>query len=136
MMFLDSWIFIEFFSGGKWQRESEKLLERIRAGETAVISTIVLTEVKYRLAKLFGIEKADRVIYLIENFSSLSIVPLNAEVAKLAADLRLKYYDKGKRAISFADAINLATAIKTHCDVLYSGDPDFKDMDEIKTVIV
>jgi len=33
--------------------------------------------------------------------------------------------------VSYADIINLATALILKCDVFYSGDPDFKGIKEI-----
>lgn len=68
--------------------------------------------------------------------SDLHIVPLTIEIAKLSADLRLKYYKRLNKELSYADSINLATAILSKCNVLYSGDPDFANIEELKTIIV
>jgi predicted nucleic acid-binding protein len=92
--------------------------------------------VKYRLSKKIGAEKTGDVVSLIEQIPQLFIVSINSEVAKYAADLRLKYYQPKVREMSYSDALNLATAIKTGCKTLYSGDPDFQNIKEIRTVII
>lgn len=135
MIFLDSWIWIEFFTEGKESEQIDKILESIDKGLAATISTAVLTEIKYMISKRFGIEKSDSVLYKIESIPNLKIVPVVAEVAKLAADLRLKYYSK-ERQISYFDCINLATAIITGCKKFYTADPDFKGIDEIEVEII
>ena len=88
MIFLDSWILIEYFSQDEKYTEVEKIF---RGNEKIVISTTVILEVKYRISKKFGIEKADSVINVIENFPDISIVPISIDTAKLAADMRIKY---------------------------------------------
>lgn len=127
MIFLDSWTFIEYFSE-KENNAAENLIENAK---NRVISSAVLLEIKYRIAKLFGLEHANNIVYIIENLD-IDIMPVTSEVASLAADLRLKYYDKKTRDLSFIDAINLATAILTGCEKFYTGDPDFKGIEEIK----
>ena len=58
-------------------------------------------------------------------------------MAEYAAALRHDYYERGVHELSYADAIHLATAtVHEECDVLYSGDPDFDDVDEIETVVL
>ena len=52
------------------------------------------------------------------------------DFAALAVELRLKYYDRKKRAFSYADAIHLATALIAGCDQFYTGDSDFAGIDE------
>jgi predicted nucleic acid-binding protein len=136
MIFIDSWILIEFFSEGMKFERAKNIIKKIEAGEKAVISTMVLTELKYRIAKKYNIRKSEEVIHEIQTFPNIKILPVSVDVAILAANLRVKYYDKDKRPLSFADVINLATAIITKCKVFYSGDPDFTDIKEIKTVIV
>lgn len=64
------------------------------------------------------------------------IVPVTSGVAKYAADLRDKYYQKGERELSYRDFIHLATAILAGCKKLYSGDPDFENIGEMNTEII
>ena len=136
MIFIDSWVWIEVFSEGERYEKAREILKTISDGEIGVISAICIAEIKYRITKKFGSDYAYEVIYLIENYPNLKIMPVTAEVAKLAADLRVKYYKKPDKTVSYADMINLATALLTGCDVLYSGDPDFEGIEEIETVII
>ena len=133
MIFLDSWIWIEFYSESeKWKKCEALILSK----ERKCISTIILTEAKYKLTKKLGLEIAEKIMHYIEENENIEIIPVTKEIAKLAADLRLKYYKRSDKDLSYADVINLATAILSNCKALYSGDSDFKDVEEIKTVIV
>ena len=132
MIFLDSWIWLEFFQDGK---KKERCKELLTSKENIIIDPLVLMEIKYRTAKLFGIKKSEDILLAIESFETLKSVPLFSKTAKFAADLRLKYYNP-KRQLSYADCIHLATAINSGCKRFYSGDPDFKDIKEIDTVII
>lgn len=135
MIFLDSWIWIEFFSKGNRWKKADHIVAFLQ-NEKGIVSSMVLMEIRYRFLRKFGKEKADRVIHTIESFKNLEIVPVTSGVAKYAADLRDKYYQKGERELSYGDAICLATAILTGCRRLYSGDPDFANIDEMNTEII
>jgi predicted nucleic acid-binding protein len=134
MIALDSWIWLEFFLAGAKQERAQEILERVRE-YGAVVSTVALAEVRYRLARQFGLPRADEFIYLMEQYPNLKILPLVRPAALLAAQIRLKHYSK-RRPLSYADAAHIATAVLAGCDTLYSGDPDFKDLDEIRTVVI
>jgi predicted nucleic acid-binding protein len=63
-------------------------------------------------------------------------MPITTEVAVTASDLRSKYYQRGGCELSYADAIHIATAAMTDCNTLYSGDPDFENIDEVDTEVL
>ena len=126
MIFIDTWIWLEFLG------ESSGMASDVVAMPDKITSTAALLEVKYHSSKRFSHENAEKIIYLIENDHSTTILPLNIHIAKLAANLKLKYYDKKNRPISFIDCINLATAISSGCDKFYTGDPDFDGISEIE----
>lgn len=134
MIFLDSWVWIDFFIEQR-SKQSQKILEHVREGQIAVISSFTLAEIKFHVAKRINSEAAKEFIHIIENFPNLHILPVTNEVAKMSADLRLKYYSK-KTPISFGDAVRLATAVLKKCSTLYSGDKDFKNVQEIKCVMI
>lgn len=135
MIFLDSWVWIEFFSEGNRWKKAEHVVALLQ-NERGIISSTVLMEIRYRFLRKFGKEKADLIIHTIESFENLGIVPVTSGVAKYAADLRDKYYQKGEKELSYGDAIHLATAILTGCEKLYSSDPDFENIDEMNTEII
>lgn len=135
MIFIDSWIWIEFFTDGEKFLQSKAILEKIVQGkDKALVSTFVLTEVKYRLSAL-NPQFAHEQIHLIETFPHLTIIPVTSEIALMAADLRRKYYS-AKKQVSYGDMIHLATAVICRCEKLFSGDPDFEGIEEIETVVV
>ncbi|MBI2668753.1 PIN domain-containing protein [Candidatus Woesearchaeota archaeon] len=135
MIFLDSWIWIEFFAEGKKFERCKEILESVQSGrEKAMINALNITEIKYRLGKI-NEELAHEQVHIIETFPNLVIVPVVLPVASLAADLRKKYFSKERR-VSYADMIHLATAILANCTVLYSGDPDFEGIEEMKTTVI
>jgi len=135
VIFVDSWVWIEFFAEDDRWRDAEAVLERIPE-DGAVLAPTVLMEVWYRIQEKTDIERADRVVETIQRFEGLEIVPVTTEAALTAARLREKYYQRGERELSYADAIDLAIAVMTGCETLYSGDPDFEGLDEIETEIV
>ncbi|UOO95620.1 PIN domain-containing protein [Halococcus dombrowskii] len=135
MIFLDSWVWIEFFAEDERWRDAEAVIERI-SERGAVLAPTVLMEVRYRIGQKYDAERADRVVEIIQRFDELEIAPITTEAALTAARLREKYYQRGERELSYADAIHLAIAVMTDCDVLYSGDSDFKELDEIETEII
>ena len=130
MIFLDSWVFIEYFSSNE-NKNSASLIENFT--DTRAISSVVIAEVKYRISKKFDNIKASEAIDVINSLQNLRILPVTKEIAEFAAELRIKYYNK-ERQISYIDAINLATAIKVGCDAFYTGDPDFDGIDEIEII--
>ncbi|HET7323756.1 MAG TPA: PIN domain-containing protein [Halococcus sp.] len=135
VIFVDSWVWIEFFAEDERWRDAESVLERIPE-EGAVIAPTVLMEVRYRIGQKFDAERADRVVETIQRFEELEVVPVTTEAALTAARLREKYYQRGERELSYADAIHLAIAVMTGCETLYSGDSDFDELDEIEAEII
>lgn len=134
IIFIDSWVWIEYFSEDERWREAEKVLQKVEK-EKGLVSSLVLAAVRYRILRKFDAEKADRVLNTIESFENLQVMPVSAEVAKYGADLRNKYYQR-KKELSYADAIHLATAVMAQCEKLYSSDSDFLDIDEINTKVI
>lgn len=135
MIFVDSWVWIEYFAEDDRWRDAEEVLERIPE-EGAVITPTVLMEVHYRIERKADERRADRVLDAIRRFTDLEVLPVTTEVALNAAKLREKHYQRGERELSYADAIHLATALMTGCEVLYSGDSDFEGIGELATEII
>lgn len=135
MIFIDSWVWIEYFAEDNRWRDAESVLKKVPT-DGAVITPTVLMEVHYRIDQKTNERRADRVIDTIRRFDELDIVPVTTEVALNAAKLQEKHYQRGERELSYADAIHLAAALMTDCETLYSGDSDFEGLEEIETEIV
>lgn len=133
MIYLDSWIFLEYFTSGLKYEKSRKL---ILSKKTKVISPIVLMEVKYRATKKRGRKNTAEFLHKIITNPSIVVINVDRKIAEKAATLRLKYYKKNVQEFSYSDTIHLATAILSKCSRFYSGDPDFKNIKEIKTIVI
>lgn len=138
MIFLDSWVWLEYIFSGDKDEKAESLIERANDPEEGgLIAPTILAEVSYRVRVVEDEETAEEAIRAMRDFEYVESVPLIDEIAEYAAELRFKYYEPGERELSYADAIHLATAVvHDDCTVLYSGDPDFADIEEIETTIL
>jgi len=138
VIFLDSWVWLEYIFSGDKDEKAESLIERANDPEEGgLIAPTILAEVSYRVRVVEDEETAEEAIRAMRDFEYVESVPLIDEIAEYAAELRFKYYEPGERELSYADAIHLATAVvHDDCTVLYSGDPDFADIEEIETTIL
>ena len=138
MIFLDSWVWLEFLFSGEKADEAESLIERANtADEGGLIAPTVVAEVSYRIRTVDDESAATEAIEAIRDYDHIDCLPLIDDIAEYAAELRFKYYSRAERELSYADAIHLAmAAVHDDCHTLYSGDPDFTDVDEIETVIL
>ena len=138
MIFLDSWVWLEFVFSGENEDEAESLIEQANtADEGGLIAPTVIAEVSYRVRVVEDGETANEAVRAMREFQHIESMPLIDDIAAYAAELRFRYYERGDRELSYADAIHVATAVvHDDCDVLYSGDPDFADIDEIETVVL
>ncbi len=134
MFFIDSWIWLEYLLKGKKAKNSEAIIEKLRL-ERGIISTFVLTEVRYRITQKFGIHSSNHFLQIINSLPNLSVLPLTSTVAVYAADIRSKYYTK-ENQLSYGDSVHLATAILSACNTFYTGDPDFIAIKGINVEII
>lgn len=134
MIYLDSWIWLEYGLGGDQRDVARSAIDE--AAETGgVVSTIALTEVDYVLARDVDRKTADLVTSAMEDHDEIHVVPVSGEVALYASRLRSKYYERGETELSYADTIHLATASLLDCEELHTGDGDFEAVDEVPTVV-
>lgn len=138
MIFLDSWVWLEYLFSGDREDEAASLIERANTPEEkGLIAPTVLAEVSYRIRVVEDEATADEAVRAIQDFEYIQSVPVVDEIAAYAAELRCKYYEPGERELSYADTIHLATAVvHDDCTALYSRDPDFTDLDEIETIVL
>ena len=78
---------------------------------------------------------ADKKTELIENFDKfiaymkIKVVPIDEEIAKQGAKIRAKY--KNFKAM---DALQIATAIKSDCDVFFTNDKQLRQEKELPCI--
>ena len=68
--------------------------------------------------------------YLIKEMLSEPLVAMDEEIADKSVFFRVKY------KLKMPDAIQVATAIQTGCDIFYTNDKDLKKVKEIKIITV
>jgi len=131
---LDSYMFIGLIQGES--AAIKKMFSDLGRGRlSAVASSLVLAEVKYRIGRELGEDRAVEACVFVRAISNLSLVDVTPEIAEAAASLRLRYYSP-KSQLSFADCIHAATALSKNCDFLATGDEDFSAIKELKTELV
>lgn len=138
MIFLDSWVWLEFVFDGDSADEAESVIERANSPDVGgLVAPTVVSEVSYRVRRVEDEETAEETIRAIRDFEHVESMPVVDDIGEYAAELRFEYCEPGERELSYADAIHLATAI-VHggCDTLYTGDPDFEGIEEIETVVL
>lgn len=91
----------------------------------------------YRVHSVEDEDTAEQAVRAMSEYEYIMNRPLFGGNAHYAASLRYTYFQPGECELSYADAIQLATAVmEDECHTLYSGDPDFEDVDEIDTVVL
>lgn len=138
MIFLDSWVWLEYvFEGTRWTDAEEAIEMANTSSEGGILAATVISEVSYRIRREKDEGTAAEAIRAIREFEHIEILPVTDQIAEYGAILRDRYYDGGEIELSYADAIHLAMAASvSECERLYSGDPDFEDIDEIETIIL
>lgn len=136
MCVLDSWVWLEHRFDGEAAEAAEDVIRRAKT-EGGFIAPTVVAEVRYRVQSLEGRDAADDAVRFLTGADEIERMPLVDEIASYAADLRCQYYDAGTCELSYADAIHVATAsLHDECEALYTGDPDFADVEEVETIVL
>jgi len=118
----DTFAFIEFFKGTKQGEKVRAYLKR----DVIYLSPICIYEIRYIISRRHSKKKADE--FLRSLMIKYKIVPVDEEIAMLAADIKNKYN------MSMADSLIYATAKRENARVI-SGCKHFKRVKE-KDVIV
>jgi predicted nucleic acid-binding protein len=116
---LDAYALVAFLVGGPVSAQVRAVL---REGGTAVASANLAEtlDVSQRVHSL-PISRAMEILDPLLG-DLVTVVPLDAEMAQAAAEMRSKHYHRSSRPISLADAVLLASA-KTD-DRIATADPD------------
>ena len=138
MIFLDSWVWLEFVFEGEKAAETEAVIEKANSpDEGGLIAPTVLAEVTYRVRRVEDGKTAREVVAAIQDYEYIESIPVVDDIGTYAAELRAEYCQPGERKLSYADTIHLAVAsLHEECHTLYSGDSDFENLDEIETVVL
>ncbi len=128
---LDSSALLCYFKNERGADKVEAILKDAESDRReAHISAVTLAETKAVLARFFDLERATSITAGIK--SSLSIIPVTAEIAELAGELKFKH---SKQELSMADAIIAATALIIGSTLL-TTDSDFKNIEGLGAVFI
>lgn len=138
MIFLDSWVWLEYvFEGDRWRAAEAAIDEANSTDGGGIVAATAIAEIAHRIHRQADADTASEAVDAIRELEHVEVLPVTGEITERAAALRDKYYRRGDRELSYADAIHLAMAdAVSGCDTLYSGDPDFEGVDEIDTVVL
>ena len=128
MILLDTLPLVDFFKG---QSETvNKIILDSEQGKVKLgISAVTLSELFYILADFRGIYFSK---ICIENIKAqLEVIPLDAELAEKAGELKFLYAGKGKKGLPMADAIIAATALINNAQLITS-DPHFEKIKGVR----
>jgi len=116
---LDAYALIAFLVGGP---AAPKVRALLREGDTAVTTAnlIETLDVSQRIHGLAISRAMDKLDPLLQG--PVTTIPLDAELARSAADMRARHYHRSSRPISLADAVLLASAKPD--DRIATADPD------------
>ncbi len=101
-----------------------------RASNEAVTSTITMTELLVPSYRDKDEQRVDAFYGLLSTYPNLQWVAPDLETADLAAKLRALY------RLRTPDALQAATAIRTHATGFVTNDPVFERIEELDTVVL
>ena len=119
----DSYALIEFFKGSK---KGEQVRKHLRKGEV-ILSPICIYEILYNIGKYHSKKMAEEFHRSLR--THYEIVPVDEDIAVLAAEIRRKY------KMPMADCLIYATA-KAHKARLISGCSHFKGLKKERDLII
>lgn len=121
MISVDSYGWIERFTGGPKQEGYNQVIDKVLPGQ--ILTSVVTVYEVYKKAKSVLGEHA--ALEVVAALSLTRVVPVDQEIALSAADFSLEL------GLHFSDALIYATARRYHAD-LYTSDPDLKSLPGVR----
>ena len=131
-VFLDTTPLIYFLDHDEhFGDRTRRILEEILgAGKAVVSSAITCMEYLIYPYRNGNQEKID-VFFEFVRDCDIPLTPVNSHVARTAAQIRAKY-----RHFKAMDALQLAVALETNCDVFLTNDNQLRQFEELRCVTV
>jgi len=101
-----------------------------RSGNSAVTSTITMTEILVQPHRSMEEDRADEFYALLTTFPHLEWVPPDLAIADLAARLRATH------GLKTPDALQVATATKSGATALITNDNRLAELPELETAVL
>jgi predicted nucleic acid-binding protein len=109
----------------------EDVFQRIDEGMlTGVTSVISLTEVLTHPFLHGNKELANNYRQLLLEIENFSTLPIDARMAELAAELRVRY------SLRVPDALQVACAVVSNCDAFLTNDKSLRRVTEIRVIVL
>jgi predicted nucleic acid-binding protein len=113
----------------RWLSSYLPLFEKIEAGRLqGVVSVVTVAEVLTGPLRKGNEILADRYFHALSSSSHWQIINMNAELAFMAARIRIRY------GLKLPDAIQVATAIQSASVALVTHDRDFSSVNELQVL--
>ncbi|MEH2143853.1 type II toxin-antitoxin system VapC family toxin [Nostoc sp.] len=107
----------------------EPIFERLDADITAVTSGITLSECLVGAIRL-GLADLERAFVDVLQQDQVVFVEINAEIAREAARMRVRYN------LDLPDALQIAAALMASCDAFLTNDVALKRVTELRVLVV
>ncbi len=131
-VFLDTAPLIYFLdSDERYGPKAQAVLEEILSdGKSIVSSAITCTEYLVYPYRTHNQQKIEVFFEFMDDFG-IPLLPINAEIAEKAAQIRARYKD-----FKTMDSLQLAAAVWAGCDVFLTNDRQLRQFDEIACITV
>ena len=129
---IDTAVFIYLFEDSpEYAQIARSVLLQVQSGTTrAVTSTVTLMEITVKPLQLGNVEVADTYVLLVSRFPNLSVAPIDANTARLAASFRAKYN------LRPADALQLGACQQAGTSAFVTNDKTLRRVDEMEIFIL
>jgi predicted nucleic acid-binding protein len=104
------------------------LFRRVQRGELAVVVSVVTEAELLIRPKRDGVAEAEERIRDLLSEDGFTVVPVDRQIGRLAAELRARHN------LGLADAIIVATAMASRCEAVVSNDGAWRRVTEIPFV--
>jgi len=107
------------------------ILRYISSGAiSAVGSPLILTEVLSQPLRMGKKELVKEYEDIIQNSIGFTLIPIDEQIARRAAELRAKY------GLRTPDALHIATALENYCQAFLTNDIGLKRVSEIQVLVL
>ena len=105
----------------RYYQTAKEIFKKIEAGKiSAVISTLVFTELLVPAYKTKEYKHAEKIVQILSNFPNLKTIPLTTKISIAASRLR------AIQGLRTPAAIHIATALESKSNGIITNDKEFK----------
>ena len=105
----------------RYYQTAKEIFKKVETGKiSAIISTLVFTELLVPAYKTKEYKYAERIVHILSNFPNLKTIPLTTKISTTAGRLRALH------GLRTPDAIHIATALESKSSGIITNDKGFK----------